>query len=170
MATWLWTRSSWTMSTALPSPRTPHLTPPPPLPPRQPSETVTSRRISVTGVPWGRSSSGREARALRRAGQTGLARTGRDLKKVRLPVVSHDVMSPLCCVIVSGYFVLAKGRNGEDKMRTSLVSLPITTHSDTCFSFWFQMLVRSHIGNNISLTCPPSLAEELRSDDAAGDD
>ena len=27
-------------------------------------------------------------------------------------------------------------------MRTSLVSLPISTHSDTCFSFWFQMLVK----------------------------
>ena len=44
---------------------------------------------------------------------------------------------------MSGYFVLAKGKNGEDKMRTSLVSLPVNTHSDTCFSFWFQMLVRA---------------------------
>ena len=84
MATLLWTRSSWMMSTAQHSPRTPHQTPPPPLPPLQPSETATSRMISVTGVPWGRSSSGREVRDLRRTGQTDLARTGWALKKVRL--------------------------------------------------------------------------------------
>ena len=77
------------------------------------------------------------------------ARTERAQEKVRLCCV------PVCLYfLVSGYFVLAKGRNGEDKMRTSLVSLAITTHSDTCFSFWFQMLVRSlgFLGGNISVS------------------
>ena len=71
---------------------------------------------------------------------------------------------------MSGYFVLAKGRNGEDKMRTSLVSLAINTHSDTCFSFWFQMLVRWLCEVEISQSDFTLLAEELRSDDVAGDD
>ena len=150
MATLLWTRSSWIMFTAQYSLRTPRQTPPPPLPPLQQSETATSRRISVTGVPWARSSSGLEVKDLRRTGLTDLPRTERAIKKVRLCCLS-------CCLSLYfddlGYFVLAKGKNGEDKMRTSLVSLPITTHSDTCFSFWFQMLVRSQIRQNISFQC-----------------
>ena len=146
MATWLWTGSSWTISTARHSLRTPHPTQPPPLPLLQPSGTATSKRTFVTGVPWARSSSGLEVKDLRRTGLRDLPRTERAIKKVRLYCLSCFLF--LSCDD-SGYFVLAKGKNGEDKMRTSLVSLPISTHSDTCFSFWFQMLVRWQIRQNI---------------------
>ena len=109
MATLLWTPSSWTMSTALTSLRTPHQTPPPPPPPLQPSETVTSSRTGATGVPWVRNLSGREVWDHSRTEQTDLLRTGWDIQKVGLGCVLP------CCQSLRFYVRLLCPGEGEKR-------------------------------------------------------
>ena len=57
---------------------------------------------------------------------------------------SWGVVCTLCTVspTLAAWFLLAQGRYGVPDVSTALTSPNVTSTSDTCFSFWFQIKVR----------------------------
>ena len=79
-------------------------------------------------------------RAAARTGWTGRRRTTMETSRVR----SWGVVCTLCTVspTLAAWFLLAQGRYGVPDVSTALTSPNVTSTSDTCFSFWFQIKVR----------------------------
>ena len=93
---------------------------------------------------WRRGSSSScsaECRAAARTGWPGPRRITPGTSRVSS---CWGVVCTLCTVSppLAAWFLLAQGRYGVPDVSTALTSPNVTSTSDTCFSFWFQIKVR----------------------------